>query len=308
MDETGLQRHDPYCVIAGYVGDVREWDTVERKWKFVLEDFKVAYFHSLEFYGNDEKKLYVGWKPSKRLAFQNALIDCLRDSKVWLISSAVDVQVFMSLTEDERRYLTGGLHNGFKWKKQGAPNKPYFVPFHETVIQAASHTPVGEKVLPIMSWQEQYEPKALELYRMMLDSDPPMQCRPKLGEDMAYSDHKSVRPLQAADLAAYWSGKAMRHMAKMGTRNLKTFRHRVEMKRLFERMKSWNDLKLFNFQGLMMLMQVSNRFIKTSFPTLDQATPLLPACQRKEILSIMRKVNFREFVHRWKPDSSTDRD
>jgi hypothetical protein len=87
MDETGLQRHDPYCVIAGYVGDVREWDTVERKWKFVLEDFKVAYFHSLEFYGNDEKQLYVGWKPSKRLAFQNALFDCLRDSNLYCCSA-----------------------------------------------------------------------------------------------------------------------------------------------------------------------------------------------------------------------------
>ncbi len=133
-----------------------------------------------------------------------------------------------------------------------------------------------------------------------------MQCRPKLGDDMVFSDHKVVCQLQAADLAAYWSGKAMRYMAKTGTRSLACFPHRVEMKRLFESMKSRGDLKLFNFQGLMMLLQASNRYIKTSFPTLDQSLPSLPAARRKEVLSVMRKVNFRKFGDHWTPSSQAN--
>jgi hypothetical protein len=306
LDETGIQRHDPYCIIAGYVGEVCEWKKVGWDWKFVLDAFKVPYFHALEFYGDDEKKLYRGWKPGKRAAFLNALFDCLRDHKVWLISSAVDVRAFWSFTEDERRYVTGGVHNGMKWKSSGAPTKPYFLPFHEAVIQSCSHTPEDDKVWTIMSRQEQYRMKALELYDMMLASEPAMQCRPKLGDDMVFSDPKAVYELQAADLAAYWSGKAMRYIAKAGTRSLARFPNRVEMARLFERMRDWSDLKLFNFEGLMLLLQGSNRYIKTSFPTLDQTLPSVPLARRREILSDMRRVNFRKFSDQWQPSPQGD--
>src|SRR5579872_308848 len=204
LDETGIQSQDPYCVIAGYVGNIAEWKNVEHDWRFVIDEFKVPYFHALEFYGDDEK--YKDWKSGKRSAFINALFDCIRDHEVWLVTSAVDVPAFRLLTEDERRYVTGGMHNGIKWKKMGAPNKPYFVPFHECVLQAAKYVPEHDLLYPIMSRQDQYEMKALELYDMMLDSDPALKCRPKLADDMIFSNPKCVPQLQAADLAAYWSG------------------------------------------------------------------------------------------------------
>jgi|SRR5713101_4967992 len=308
LDETGIITNDPYCVIAGYVGEVGEWAKVESKWKFVLEEFKVPYFHALEFYKHDKKKFYVNWSESKRSAFIKFLFDCLRDHQVWLLSSAVDVQIFLSLTEDERRFVTGGIHNGMKWSTMGAPTKSYFVPFHEIILQAASHVPDGDKVWMVMSRQDQYEMKALEIYDMMLASDPPLRCRSRLGDDMVFSDPKLVCQLQAADLAAWWSGKAMRYRAKAQTDDLKEFRNRVELKRVLERMRSWADLKLFNFQGLMLLLQGTSRYLRSSFPTLDQQLPSLSIQKRKQILSDMRRVSLRKFVDQWQPETQEGHD
>jgi hypothetical protein len=297
LDETGVDGDAPYCVITGYVGDKLEWEKVDRDWKYVLEEFKVPYFHALEFYGEDEK--YENWKEGKRSAFIKALFDCTKNHGVWLVSCAVDSREFRGLTEDERRMVTGGVHNGMKWKSHGAPTKPYFVPLQECIIQAASHVPDNDKVWPVMSRHEKYKAKALEIYNMMLDAVPPMKCRPKLGDEMLFSDPKTCHPLQAADLAAYWTGKAMRYRARTGTKSLAQFPNRVEIKQVFARMRSWNDLKLFDWQGLLTVLQFCNRYIKTSFPTRDQRWPSLPVEERKRVLSVMRKADLRKFLDQW---------
>jgi hypothetical protein len=175
MDETGITAGDRYCTIGGYVGLAEAWERIEHDWKFVLDNFEVPYFHALEFYGDDKKKFYVGWKEGERRAFIDALFDCLKDRDVSLFGTAIDVDVFKSLTEDERRYLTGGQHNGMKWIKHGAPTKPYFVPFQLVLINSATSITPGDVLYPVMSRQEQYKIHALELYEIILESDPPLK-------------------------------------------------------------------------------------------------------------------------------------
>jgi hypothetical protein len=298
-DETGIQFNDRYCTIAGYVGNVAQWEGVEHDWKFVLEEFKIPYFHALEFYGSDRK--YRSWSKGKRNAFINLLMDCLRDHEIRVLGSSVDVQVFNSLTLDERHYLTGGFHNGMKWKYQGSPSKAYFLPFHNVLQQSTKYVADGSFMYPVMSRQDQYEMKALELYERMLDGYPAPKCRAKWADDMIFSDPKRVVQLQAADMAAYWLGKFMRYLAATGDKTAKDFPNKYEFLRVMERLQSDSDFKLFDFQGLMLLLQGSNRYIKTSFPGLDQSLPSLPVEERKRILSVMRKADLRKFGDQWRP-------
>lgn len=298
-DETGIQFRDRYCTIAGYVGDARQWGGVEHDWQFILNEFKIPYFHALEFYGSDKK--YRTWSKSKRRAFFDALLDCLRDHKIRVLGSSVDVQVFNSLTEDERHFVTGGFHNGMKWKYPGAPSKPYFLPFHNVLQQATKYVPYGKLMYPVMSRQDQYEMKALELYERMLNGYPAPKCRSKWADDMAFSDPKEVAPLQVADLAAYWLGQFMKYLAATGDKTAKDFPNKYEFLRIMERLQSTSDFKLFDFQGLMLLLQGSNRYIKTSFPGRDQLLPSLAVEERKKILSVMRKADLRKFSDQWQP-------
>src|ERR1035438_7875259 len=192
MDEAGIDARAPFCSVAGYIAPKDEWERFESDWRFVLNDYMrdvpevQRYFHALEFYGNYPK--YRRWKPSKRRSYIDALFRVINDRKVALFLSSVDRNAFFSLTEDERRYLTGGLHNGMKWKTHGAPTKPYFLPFQFCIVQGANIVREGDKIFPIMSHQELYKMKALELYKQMLDSKPQMRCRNKLADDIVFSD------------------------------------------------------------------------------------------------------------------------
>lgn len=310
MDETGIQSHDHYCTIAGYAARSEVWDKFEYRWQWLLREYmrevpeEKRYFHALEFYGND--KPYSDWTRGKKRSFIEALFGSIREFDLALFASTVDVNVFSSLTEDERRYLTGGIHNGMKWKTQGAPSKQYFLPFHHCIIQSAELVPNDALMFPIMSRQDQYKMKALESYEAMLNSYPVLQCRKKLADDMVFSDMRKVGALQAADLATYWFGQLMKYRAKTGDRRYEGFPNMVEMRMLLPSARKGDDLKLFNFEGIMLLLQGANRHIKTSFPTLDQMLPSLSVEKRKEILGVMRKVNFRRFLDLWTPTHRED--
>ena len=310
MDETGMQRQDRYCTIAGYVMPAVKWDDFNSHWNFVLKEYMrdvfepERHFHALEFYGSDKK--YSKWSKAKRKSFIEALFHVIHHFDPALFASSVDRDIFMALTMDERTYLTGGLHNGMKWKKDGAPTKPYFLPFHHCVIQAADLIPEDALLFPIMSRHDQYEIKALELYERMLKSDPPLNCRKKLSDDMVFSDPQKVPGLQAADLAAYWFGKTMTYRAKTGDRLYKHFPYMVEMGMLFKNVRDSDDMKLFNFEGFMLVLIGANRYIKTSFPTLDQLLPSLPVEERKRVLSVMRKAHLQKFLDQWKPTAQED--
>jgi hypothetical protein len=304
MDETGISEGDRYCTVAGYVGLADAWSRIEHDWNFVLDQFKVPYFHAMEFYGEDKNNFYTNWTESKRRAFINALFDCLKNRAVSLFGASIDVDVFNSLTEDERRYLTGGQHNGIKWVAQGAHTKPYFVPFQVVVINSANYITPGDVLYPVMSRQEEYKMHALKLYDMIISSDPPLDCRNRLADDMVFSNPQKVAELQVADLGTYWIGKLLRH----GKRGWPQFRDKWEALRLFESVhRDGETLKLLDFQGIMLSLQGTNRYIKSSFQTRDQHLPSLPAPKRTELLSAMRKVSFRQFLDQWKPNTEACR-
>ena len=65
------------------------------------------------------------------------------------------------------------------------------------------HIEEGHLVHIFMSEQNQYEGYALQLYRAMLNREPPFEFRDRLDDSMTFGSHKRYPPLQAADLAAY---------------------------------------------------------------------------------------------------------
>src|SRR5579863_6807321 len=300
IDEAGIQSSDAYLCLAGYIAKADEWERFEKEWNFVLEQYmsdlpqNERYFHALEFYHNHRK--YRAWKRGKRESFENALFGVLRHSKANLYSCALQRKIFASMSEDERRLLTGGIHNGMKWIDFGAPTKPYFLPFQFCIIQAAQFLRETDKLFPVMSRQEQYKIHALELYEQMLNYHPALQCRSKLADDMIFSDPKKVAALQASDLAVYWMARLENWKAKMNTTQSDGFEGRWRIFRLLENVREHGDLKVFNFEGLMLSLGRCNRYIKTSFPTLDQQLPSLPLAKRKQVLGVMRRINLRRFL------------
>src|SRR5262249_45020197 len=132
------------------------------------------------------------------------LIDLLASSKLEPIGLALDVEAFMSLHEDERRWLTSTVAHGKTWPMQGAPNKPYYPPFLYCVTSANDYTPEGEKIYLTFDRQDQYESKARMLYNDMFTMGGKWGGR--LGSTVAFSDRYEAVLLQAADLLAFVTG------------------------------------------------------------------------------------------------------
>jgi len=263
MDESGIHDGAPICVVAGYIGGVAEWEQFELDWKAALDEYNVCQFHSKEFYGSRDPK-YSDWTHDKRDAFLNRLFDAISQRDVCLAGAAVDVPLFHSMNEHERRYVTGGIYKG-RWVKPGAPSKPYFLPFQHCINIGGHRTPPGETLHPVMSEQRQYQMNALDLYRRTREL--PLPFKDRLAERMVFRSPKSVVELQAADLAAYHTYQYAKLRQEGGLAGVTG-----GYMRLLERMCDKHDVVLFNREGLALLldgMTGTLAKLRTSFLTPD---------------------------------------
>ena len=206
MDESGIQDSAPFCVVAGYVGSVAHWKKFEPAWKKELEKTGIPEFHAKRFFAKDDKTGlrvgdYKGWDDSKANAFLNSLLETIARYKLRALASSVSVPLFLSYSEDERRFLTGGQYWNGKWKRSGAPTKSYYLPFQHCVIEATTHCPVSDKVHYFFDLNKQLSPWAGEMYRDLLLSEN-LKVRPQLGQ-ISFPTGSDAVGLQAADLICY---------------------------------------------------------------------------------------------------------
>jgi hypothetical protein len=203
IDDSGVQ--DPkVCGLAGFVGTTLQMDRLDTRWKVILNKFEVPPdkgFHSDQFFHH--QGCFKGWNTDKWEAFLNQLLDAIHASRVICIGGLVDVAYFTSLSEDERRWITGGFR-GRQWDSEGSPSNPYFAAFHIAITGVAKNVPMGDKVTLVFDRQTQYENKARMTYNDMLAFDIP-EVSAKLSDDLIFSARLSAVVLQAADLMVYQS-------------------------------------------------------------------------------------------------------
>jgi len=213
FDESGITDNSAVCAIAGFLGGQPAMHWLAKGWNKVLTAYGVKVpFHSVQFYAPTEEiqasktNPYRGWSKSKRRDYISDLIAVLRKGNLLLVGMGVDAVAFRARSEDERRWMTGGspsVMNPKKWRIQGKPSSPYHFALRVVVEVCAERTPDGDMVHLFMSEQNQYEGFAMELYRAILDREPPFDFRPRLDDSITFGSHKKYPQLQAADLAAY---------------------------------------------------------------------------------------------------------
>ncbi len=145
-DESWLNKNETICVVAGFVGSADQWDLFDREWKRVLRDFGVGLFHALDFFDwhiDDSKKVigehpYEDWTEGDDFEFIDALLKTTETSGLRKAGTAVNISLWLELTEDERRYLTtAGLYDKH-WPRRGQPNDPWYAAFQAAVTTAAN--------------------------------------------------------------------------------------------------------------------------------------------------------------------------
>ncbi|HEY5177845.1 MAG TPA: hypothetical protein VII95_20010 [Terriglobales bacterium] len=214
-DESGLKKRcEKYCVVSGFVGSADQWDTFNEKWPIMLHKAGVSVFHALEFWKRADKdgvicrpEPYTKWKESDDVAFIRSLLDVVTQANLRPVSMAVDIDLFLSLSHDERRWLTTSSLYDKNWDQRGKPDDPWFFAFREPILSATHFVPEGDKLYPVFADRDSpdrkkkpVQTKARELYREILAVS--VVGREKLADTFTFSTPEEIVGLQAADLLA----------------------------------------------------------------------------------------------------------
>ena len=209
-DESGHEG-SPFCVMAGYIGRPRVWDSFGQSWSSILWNSTGGEpFHAVRFFKRPKGQAavlshspYKDWSRAEVRGFLDKLIYSIRRRDLVPIGCTVDVNAFTVLSEDDKRWLTGGLfHKRRKtWFRQGSPGRPYFVALNFIVGIALKQTPVGTTLHFVFDRQKAAEQRALETFEEIKAYLPAEHAR-KIGE-VRFADSPKTPQLQAADLLAY---------------------------------------------------------------------------------------------------------
>jgi hypothetical protein len=213
-DESGIHNTAKVCILAGYIGSVRQWEQFDRNWSETLDKYDVADFHSRDFFAYDKKAKragsyrmrsdpsqkcsYYNWPDDKYANLLHELVNVIHNTNIVPLGAAVDVPAFFALTYGERKFLTGGLFDGKKWLNSGAPSKPYFNLFEHCLVDAALKTKSKKQVAFIFDKQKEYESRAITAFKEVMHTAD-LDIRKKLF-GAVYLPRIEAPGLQAADL------------------------------------------------------------------------------------------------------------
>ena len=203
VDESGIHEGSAHCIVGGYRGSEQQWKDFQRRW---LADGCQTEFHATEFFRRDQRghrlPPYDGWDNAKAKSYLDCRLDAINRTNIFPIGAVIDVGYFNSLTEHERRHLTGGESRDGKWRVSGAPKKAYFLPFQDVVIQAVEAVQrVGWKAHFYFDENNQFSSFARELYTIIKRGSPP-EISSRMG-DLTFASSSDTAGLQAADLFTY---------------------------------------------------------------------------------------------------------
>jgi len=218
FDESGIHQRARLCIVAGYVGSVRQWKQFEALWAPYANSPE---FHAKRFFSRDQvgRRVppYADWDDAKAAAYLEQLLNAIRTVNVSPVGAIVNVQAFLGYSEEERRYLTGGYQPRLgKWTHTGAPTKPYYAAFIKAVMSAIEQVKRRDwRVDFVFDQQDTIAPLALQLYARIKKDwavyDPKMAN--KMGNIM-FRARKGAIALQATDLLAYcWYQEVLRGRA-----------------------------------------------------------------------------------------------
>ena len=206
-DESGINPESKFCVVAGFLGSVEQWSSLEATWSTILTNYGLECFHAVDIFAQSPKgplrSPYREWGLSKTDKMLSDLANEIASHEVNLIGSAVVKYDFNKFSLEERRILTGASYNH---KNQtidtsGKPNHPYFTGLafavqHTTKVEASRDT-----IEFIMDQQNQYRAWAVDWYHDW-EETAPLDVRNRLG-GLSFQDKCRFVGLQTADLVAH---------------------------------------------------------------------------------------------------------
>lgn len=214
FDESGIESANAFCIVGGFFGTVKQWEHFEYIWK---PYGKSPGFHAKRFFARDQNgqmvSPYRGWTDEQANSYLSKLLKAISVAKINPIISMVDQKAFFSFTVEERHWLTGGVWKvNHKLRLVGAPNRPYYLPFQQALIDSINESSPQLNIYFTFDEQQVFEAHARQVYQRIKKSakadDPVLAERMK---GIAFESDLDNIGLQASDLLVYaWHEYATR--------------------------------------------------------------------------------------------------
>jgi hypothetical protein len=210
-DESGIEGDGPYCVVAGFVGSPRHWNSFNSAWEKVIGDAEVEEFHARKFFNRRSAKgsttnPFHGWSADKAVTFLNNLLGIIRGhSRISPVACSLNVSDFLSFTWGERQFFTGGTwsHTKKRFLSSGAPTRLYHVPAQTLIADALHHVRTKDcKVHFVLDEQSVMQDGFLDIVKGVRDRPQYAEIFAQLG-DVAFGSSAAHPGIQAADLLAH---------------------------------------------------------------------------------------------------------
>lgn len=196
MDETGHSKDQKqrFNGMAGLIAPSDHWEAFELKWKQVLKDFKIPYFHMQEFETSERardstksKNSFKNWSAIKKERLFFKLLKIIETVHPFPLGSIMSMDDYRALSEEQRKYFDDPYYLGF-----------LFVLGSVDVFLDKTGAAPEVRAAIVFSDQVEFRSRALQYYANAYSQELSHRVDPPTFQDMR------IRvPLQAADLVAY---------------------------------------------------------------------------------------------------------
>ncbi|MDT7540568.1 MAG: hypothetical protein QOE33_472 [Acidobacteriota bacterium] len=188
VDETGHSKDQgqKFVGVAGVIAPAANWERFESKWKGILAEFKLPYFHMREFAHSEG--LFRSWKgkEQKRRKLFGKLMKAIETAYPIPFGSVMPLDAFRRLTDSQKVLFSD----------------PYFLCLQNCIKgvgRIIQMFPEEEEVALVLSEQGEFKRQAIEMCDFMRANYSYAQ---KLTFPV-FRDMRKIVPLQAADVVAY---------------------------------------------------------------------------------------------------------
>jgi len=194
LDDSGREDHSPVLVLAGWIAPIAVWADFVARWDAMLEmPPRLEYFKM-----NDAATLhglFLDWSETRRDERVALAYKAIEETVPYQVSVIVELEPF-------RRTFTE------EWVERSAMN-PFYLAFSAVLSGVArEQTKLGIQSPVDFVFDEQAMEKdkivrAWDAFKANASTD----TRPLIGSVPYFLDDRKFKPLQAADLAAWWVRK-----------------------------------------------------------------------------------------------------
>jgi hypothetical protein len=196
FDESGTHGESPVSLMAGYIGDARQWRNFEKRARKLFSRFHVDIFHTIDVKRSDRD--FKGWTVDKKIEFL--------DEFAFLSHDALEIGFVAILREEDYKQYYASKER----PKKARPDSKYTILVRASIaasIDATLETPrFRNKAEPslnvVLESGHKNAGDAVRLYREVEGRFPYREGGGAL-DGITFTPKESCLPLAAADLLAY---------------------------------------------------------------------------------------------------------